>query len=46
MEATDILSASLSLTNKSSVNQSAIANSDLIVTIAVVPDGACALQTQ
>ena len=45
MTATDILSASLSLTNKNNVDQSAIANSDLIVTITVEPDGACTLQT-
>ncbi len=45
MEAKDILSASLSLTNKNNVDQSVIANSELVVTIEVKPNGACELQT-
>ncbi len=44
MDATNILKASLSLTNKNSVDQSKIADSELVVTIAVVPNGACTLQ--
>lgn len=43
MAAKDILSASLSLTNLASTDQSVIANKDLVVTIAVKPDGACTL---
>ena len=45
MDAKDILSASLSLTNLANTDQSVIANKDLVVTIAVKPDGACTLET-
>lgn len=45
MSATNILKASLSLTNKKDVEQNAIANSNLQVTVKVIPDGECTLQS-